>query len=122
MSVKKRINQKTHKDKSIRKSRKLMGGVKKDCLTLNDYNKKLEVSKIILENKVEKIEAEAIRQGYGISSQAVYNNTTSERDDINFYEKKIEKLNNLVHCKDEKSIIDSDMNHRRIFCTSCNSK
>ena len=66
MSVKKRINQKTHKDKSIRKSRrksrrirrrlsrksrKLMGGVKEDCLTLNDYNKKLEVSKIILENK-----------------------------------------------------------------------
>ena len=97
-----------------------MGGVKEDCITLKMYKQNLEDSKRILENKVEKIVAEASKKD-GISSRAVYDNTTSERNDINFYEKKIEKLKNFVHCKDE-SIFPDDMNNRRIFCTSCNSK
>lgn len=140
MSVKKRINQKTHKDKSIRKSRrirrrlrrlrrksrKLMGGgVKKDCITLIEYNKKLAESKIKLDNKVKKLESLGAPENLTtLSSQAFNNNTSSEREDIDFYENKIKKLNalNLNHCKDEKNILPSDFDHRRIFCTSCNSK
>ena len=128
MSVKKRINQKTHKDKSIRKSRrirrirrrlsrksrKLMGGVKEDCLTLNNYNKKLAESKRILDDKVKSI-------GLG-SGYYMYANTPSEREDIEFYENKIKELNKLDHCKDEKSILSSDKDDRTENCKSCNSK
>ncbi len=131
MSVKKRINQKTHKDKSIRKSRrirrrlrrlrrksrKLMGGVKEDCITLIEYKQKLAEYEKELDDKYEEI----IAHSRGISARDLYDDTNRERGYIDYYKKKIKKLNELDHCKDE-SIFPSEFNHRTENCKSCNSK
>lgn len=130
MSVKKRINQKTHKDKSIRKSRrirrrlrrlrrksrKLMGGVKEDCITLNEYKQKLAEYEQKLDDEYEK----SMANGWGISARDLYDDTNRERTYIDFYKKKIKKLNELDHCKDE-SIFPSEEKYRTENCKSCNS-
>lgn len=135
MSVKKRINQKTHKDKSIRKSRrirrrlrrlrrksrKLMGGVKEDCITLNDYKQKLAEYEKKLDDEYEKIMATQVGKASGISARDLYDDTNRERTYIDFYKKKIKKLNELDHCKDE-SIFPSEEKYRTENCKSCNSK
>ena len=124
MSVKKRINHKTHKKSKSRKikrrrlsrkikRRRLIGGVKEDCLTLNNYKKKLADT----EKKLDEI----VQHMGPVSAYDMYGNTTSEREHIETYKNKIDNLNKLKNCKDEKNILPSDKDDRIKNCKSCNS-